>query len=310
MHDDRHQNPLLRVEDLRIRFEGPGQALDALKGVNWDLYPGEILCVVGESGSGKTVMTQALMGLVSTKPGIIGGQITANFEGQDIPMLAGLEAYLSVRGEGDERRHRLKAGWQRRYKKRVQETLVGRIGMIFQNPRNALDPLWSVGKQLIESVAIADPSLTGKALKDAARDWLRRVHIDKVDEVFALYPHELSGGMCQRVAIAQILALQTPVVIADEPTTGLDATIQAGILDLIKEVQRDYNLSVLLITHDFGVVERLADRILVLFKGEQIEIGDADRILAPGAKLHPYTQTLLNSVRALEMGDLYGEGEG
>ena len=119
-----------------------------------------------------------------------------------------------------------------------------------------------------------------------------------------MYPHELSGGMCQRAAIAQILALRTPVVIADEPTTGLDATIQAGILDLIKQVQREYGLSVLLITHDFGVVERLADRILVMYDGNQIELGDADSILAPGARIHPYTQGLLANVRALEAGDL------
>ena len=300
---------LLTVEDLRVRFEMPAGPVDALKGVNWSLYGGEILCIVGESGSGKTVMTHTLMGLVSTAPGVIGGHIRVHFDGEPVDLLEGLDGYITKRKFLKRERYHRKAGWQRLYQQRVKEHLLGRLGLIFQNPKNALDPLWNVGDQITESVRIARPDAGRREAREEALEWLRRVHIDRASQVAGLSPHELSGGMCQRVAIAQILALRTPVVIADEPTTGLDATIQAGILDLIKEVQREYGLSVLLITHDFGVVERLADRILVLFKGDQIQIGQAEDILRPGAQNHPYTAELLSNVRALEMGDLRAVSE-
>lgn len=303
-------HPLLSVQDLRVRFELPTGALDAVKGVSWELGRGEILCVVGESGSGKTVMTHALMGLLNVEPGIVGGHIWVNFDGTPRDLLAGLDEHIVITERGGRVRYRRKAGWRRTYQARSREFLVGRIGLIFQNPRNALDPLFTIGSQIGESVRLAEPDLSGKAARERAADWLRRVHIDRVGEVMHMYPHELSGGMCQRAAIAQILALRTPVVIADEPTTGLDATIQAGILDLIKGVQREYGLSVLLITHDFGVVERLADRILVMCNGDQIEIGAADDILAPGAQVHPYTAHLLRNVRALEEGNLEAASAG
>ena len=157
-----------------------------------------------------------------------------------------------------------------------------------------------VGDQIRESVMTSSPNLSKEEAWEDALRWLRRVQINHVDEVARQYPHQLSGGMCQRVAIAQILALRPEVLIADEPTTGLDATIQASILDLIKDVQTEFNLSVMLITHDFSVVERLADRILVLFRGRLLELGEADAILPPGARLHPYTSNLLKNVRVLE----------
>ena len=295
---------LLEVKNLRVHFDLPGGPVDVLDGVSWDLHEGETLCVVGESGSGKTVMTHALMGLLPVEPGVIGGQIITHFEGTPTNLLQGIENYVRVSESRGRRRIEKKAGWQRTYRARVKQHLVGKVGLIFQNPRNALDPLWTIGAQLVESVKLARPGISEDDAHKQAMEWLARVHIDRAGEVFRLYPHELSGGMCQRAAIAQILALRTPVVIADEPTTGLDATIQAGILGLLKEVQREYGLSVILITHDFAVVERLADRILVLFRGRQMEWGDADPILEEGPGVHPYTRELLRNVRALEAGDV------
>jgi len=193
-----------------------------------------------------------------------------------------------------------RSGWDRLYSRRTR-TLLGRnLGLIFQNPRNALDPLLTVGAQIEESVRMLRPNATRQDIRAEAIEWLKRVQINHAAEVAAQYPHQLSGGMCQRVAIAQILALRPEVLIADEPTTGLDATIQASILDLIKDVQQEFRLSVMLITHDFSVVERLADRILVLFRGRLLELGEADAILMPHARLHPYTGALLRNVRVLE----------
>lgn len=303
-HTPSPKKMLLEVKDLRVHFDLPAGPVDVLDGVSWELREGETLCVVGESGSGKTVMTHALMGLLPVEPGVIGGQIITHFSGTPVNLLQGIENYVQVAQGKDHKRIHKKAGWRRTYQARVKQHLVGKVGLIFQNPRNALDPLWTIGAQLVESVKLARPGIDDKDAYKQALEWLARVHIDRAGEVFRLYPHELSGGMCQRAAIAQILALRTPVVIADEPTTGLDATIQAGILGLLKEVQREYGLSVILITHDFAVVERLADRILVLFRGRQMEWGDADPILEEGPGVHPYTRELLRNVRALEAGDV------
>lgn len=291
---------LLDVRNLRVRFELPTGALDVLEGVSFSLRRGEILCVVGESGSGKTVMMHTLLGLLSVKPGVVGGEIIAHFGGQQRNLLEGLEKYVRPRTVRGREVLEKRSGWDRVYQNRTRSLLGRSLGLIFQNPRNALDPLMPVGEQIRESVLTASPGMSKEDAWKDALGWLKRVQINHAEEVARLFPHQLSGGMCQRVAIAQILALRPEVLIADEPTTGLDATIQASILDLIKDVQAEYNLSVMLITHDFSVVERLADRILVLFRGRLLELGDADAILPPGARLHPYTSNLLKNVRVLE----------
>jgi ABC-type dipeptide/oligopeptide/nickel transport system ATPase component len=291
---------LLEVRDLRVRFELGSGPLEVVDGISFTLRRNEILCVVGESGSGKTVMMHSILGLVDVEPGTVGGQIVTHFEGKMQDLLEGLPAYLTRKTVGGREVVRRRPGWERLMRKRTS-TLLGRhLGLIFQNPRNALDPLMTIGTQILESVRTARPELPAAEARAEAIGWLERVRINHPAEVFNLYPHQLSGGMCQRVAIAQILALRPDILIADEPTTGLDATIQVGILDLIKEVQREYGISVLLITHDFGVVERLADRILVLFRGRLLEYGDAEEILGRNARLHPYTSELLRNVRVLE----------
>lgn len=292
--------PLMEVEGLRVRFELANGPLEVIDNVSFTLKKGEILCVVGESGSGKTVMMHTLLGLLGVKPGVIGGHLVTHFGGRRQDLLENLPDYLTHRTVQGRERIDKKSGWDRLYTRRTR-TLLGRhLGLIFQNPRNALDPLLTVGAQIEESVRMLKPSAPRDEVRAEAIEWLKRVQINHASEVAAQYPHQLSGGMCQRVAIAQILALRPEVLIADEPTTGLDATIQASILDLIKDVQQEFGLSVMLITHDFSVVERLADRILVLFRGRLLELGDADSILMPHARLHPYTGALLRNVRVLE----------
>lgn len=292
--------PLIEVKDLRVRFELRTGPLEVIDSVSMTLKRGEILCVVGESGSGKTVMMHTLLGLLNVQPGVIGGQITTHFGGETRELLEGLPSYLRHRTVKGREVIEKKSGWDRLYTRRTQSLMGRHLGLIFQNPRNALDPLLTVGVQIEESVRMVKPDAGRDEVRSEALDWLKRVQINHADEVFSQYPHQLSGGMCQRVAIAQILALRPEVLIADEPTTGLDATIQASILDLIKDVQQEFKLTVMLITHDFSVVERLADRIMVLFRGRLLELGDADAILMPRARLHPYTGALLRNVRVLE----------
>lgn len=293
-------SPLIEVRDLRVRFELESGPFEVIDNVSFTLNREEVLCVVGESGSGKTVMMHTLLGLVNAKPGVVQGHIITHFGGQTVDLLEGLDDYVRVGQRNGQPYLEKKPGWERLYAQRTARLLGRNLGLIFQNPKNALDPLMTVGHQIMESVQTVEPTLSKEALREQAISWLKRVQINHADQVFSLYPHQLSGGMCQRVAIAQILALRPEVLIADEPTTGLDATIQASILDLIKDVQREFKLSVMLITHDFSVVEKLADRVLVLFRGRLLELGDADNVLMPRARLHPYTATLLRNVRVLE----------
>ncbi len=292
--------PLLDVRDLWVRFELDTGPLDVVKGVDFSLHANEILCLVGESGSGKTVTMHAILGLNTVDPGIVGGEVIVHFDGEARNLLEGLAGYCRfTRRNGREYVVR-KPGWRRRYNKRMRPLLGRRIGLIFQNPRNALDPLQTVGRQLEESIRHHRGKIPDAAARKEALTWLERVRIDEPAEVYKLYPHQLSGGMCQRVAIAQILALHPDILIADEPTTGLDATIQVGILELIKDLQRNFGLSVIVITHDFEVVERIADRIMVLFFGRLLEVGRAEEILGKGAVLHPYTRELVENVRVLQ----------
>ncbi|MFM7202902.1 MAG: ABC transporter ATP-binding protein [Myxococcota bacterium] len=300
MSSPNQPSPLIEVRDLRVRFELESGPFEVIDNVSFTLNREEVLCVVGESGSGKTVMMHTLLGLVDTKPGVVQGHIITHFGGETVDLLEGLDRYVKVGQREGRPYYEKKAGWNRLYAQRTTRMLGRNLGLIFQNPKNALDPLMTVGHQIMESVRTVDPALAREALREQAISWLKRVQINHAERVFSLYPHQLSGGMCQRVAIAQILALRPEVLIADEPTTGLDATIQASILDLIKDVQREFKLSVMLITHDFSVVEKLADRVLVLFRGRLLELGEADNILLPRARLHPYTATLLRNVRVLE----------
>lgn len=256
---------ILEIEGLRVDFTAPsGEVQCAVRGVDLAIARGEVLALVGESGSGKSVTAAAILGLLPERGVSARGAI--RFEGRSL--LGRSETELNqVRGHG--------------------------IGIIFQNSLSSLDPSFRVGDQLCESLRFRQ-GLRGKAARAAAHAWLERVRIRDVARVLAAYPHELSGGMRQRVMIALAMLGRPRLLIADEPTTALDPTIQKEILQLLSEINTEEGTAMLLITHDFGVVAALADRIAVMREGEIVETGVTGALLA--APTHPYTQRLVASV--------------
>ena len=269
--------PLLSVRDLRTYFDEEGQTARAVDGVSFDLARGETLGIVGESGSGKTVTNLSILRLVPTPPGrIVGGQIV--FDGRDLLSLSDSEL-RKVRGK--------------------------RIGMIFQDPMTSLNPFMRISRQLMEVTELHLGHSRTEAF-DHAVQMLELVGIPDARRRARGYPHELSGGMRQRVMIAMALSCRPELIIADEPTTALDVTIQAQILDLIRQLKADTGTSVILITHDLGVVAGMTDRLIVMYAGKVFESGSTVEIFARPA--NPYTRGLLLSVpdvTAMDRGDLY-----
>ncbi len=259
---------LLRVEDLRTYFKAEDGVVKAVDGVSFEVRRGETIGIVGESGSGKSVTSASILRLVPEPGYHAGGQI--EFAGQE----------LSAATEADMRRLR-----------------GDRISMIFQDPMTSLNPFLTVERQLTEVLEL-HRDLDRRAARRKAIEMLERVGIPDPARRIDQYPHQFSGGMRQRVMIAMALLCEPELLIADEPTTALDVTIQAQILDLIKELQGELGMSVLLITHDLGVVAGLADRVLVMYAGRVVEAGSTDRLYA--APRHPYTQGLLASVPRLD----------
>lgn len=265
-------SPVLRVEDLSVSFSGRSGKNLALKGVSFTLNKGEIVAVVGESGSGKSVTSLAVMGLLAPSATVERGTIHFSpRSGASHPLLT-----MDV-----EERRRLR----------------GRdMAMIFQEPMTSLNPVLKVGDQLTE--ALKDHQLCDSKTADAkARELLRKVRIADVDRVMKSHPHSLSGGMRQRVMIAQALACDPQLLIADEPTTALDVTVQARILQILRDLQQQSDMAVLFITHDMGVVAEIADRVVVMYRGEVVEQGSVEQIFA--APKHSYTKALLAAVPRL-----------
>ena len=262
---------ILSVHDLNIRFNLRGKVLHAIRGIDLDLYQGEVLAIVGESGSGKSVFTKSFMGLLDANGSITGG--TIDYYG----MADGKPLRLSdLRTEKD---------WLR---------VRGReIAMVMQDPMTSLNPLKTIGDQIMEAVTLHQ-GLKGAAAKEKTLEYLRDVGISDPEKRFKQYPHEFSGGMRQRVVIAIAVACNPQILICDEPTTALDVTIQAQILQLLKEMQVKYNLTIVLITHDLGVVANIADRVAVMYAGDIVEIGTSDEIYYDPR--HPYTWALLSSM--------------
>lgn len=260
--------PAVTIKDLRIALPTGGDRPYAVDGVSFDLTPGEIVCVVGESGSGKSMCAHALMGLLPSNVKTEAGEIL--FEGRNL---------LAI----DER------DWQ--------DVRGRRIAMVFQEPMTALNPLMRIGDQIAE-VFEAHGLLTPKQRKQKAIDLAREIGLPDPERIIRAYPHQLSGGQRQRAMIAMALALEPAVLVADEPTTALDVTTQAQILRLIRDLQRNRNMAVLFITHDFGVVADIADRIVVLRHGKVVEHGKAqDVLLRPQ---HDYTRALLAAVPSMQ----------
>jgi len=259
---------LLKVENLRVEFNTRrGKAL-VLNGVDFELRAGETLCVVGESGCGKSMTALALLRLIPSPPGrISAGRVL--FQGEDL-VAASMERMREVRGN--------------------------RISMIFQEPMTSLNPVLTVGDQIGESLRL-HAGLDAGAARTRSIAMLKQVGIPAPDRRVDEYPHQLSGGMRQRVMIAMALACRPDILIADEPTTALDVTVQAQIFDLLRELQRDKGTAILLITHDMGAVAEMADRVMVMYAGRLIEQGTTEQVLGqPG---HPYTRGLIDCLPEL-----------
>ncbi|MFC7061962.1 ABC transporter ATP-binding protein [Halobacillus seohaensis] len=255
---------LLEVKDLVTSFRTAGEKLSAVRGVSFSVSQGETLCIVGESGCGKSITTLSVMGLLPKNGEITNGSIL--FNGDDLTDKKE-EEMRKIRGND--------------------------ISMIFQEPMTALNPVFTVGYQLMEPLKL-HTSLSKVEVKRKAIDLLNQVGIPDPEKCLKKYPHELSGGMRQRVMIAMSLACNPSLLIADEPTTALDVTIQAQILELIDELKHELGMGVVMVTHDMGVVAEVADRVMVMYAGKVVETGTVEEIFK--APKHPYTRGLLASV--------------
>jgi len=256
--------PLLEVDDLVVEFPTRRGRLVAVDGVSFSIEPGEVLGMVGESGAGKSLIGTAIIGLLEPPGRIARGSI--RLEGQRIDDLPP-EAMRRIRGR--------------------------KIGAIFQDPLTSLNPLYTIGRQLEETIR-THLDLDGRAARARAIDLLREVGIPAPERRIDAYPHELSGGMRQRVVIALALAAEPALVVADEPTTALDVSIQAQIVQLLKRLCREHGTAVLLVTHDMGVIAETADRVAVLYAGRLVELGPVEAVIR--RPLHPYTQGLMGAI--------------
>jgi peptide/nickel transport system ATP-binding protein len=257
----------LSVRDLTIRFDSRRGGVTAIDAISFQLARGEILGIVGESGAGKSLTGNALIGLLQSPGRIAGGEIL--LDGQRIDNLPA-EAQRKIPGK--------------------------RIGAIFQDPLTSLDPLMSVGDQLVETIRTHLP-LTATAARGRAMDLLAEVGIADPAKRYGQYPHQFSGGMRQRIVIALAIAAEPDVIVADEPTTALDVSIQAQILALLRRLARQHGTAIMLVTHDMGVIAEIADRVAVMYAGRLVEIGPVDEVLR--AARHPYAAGLMGLIPSL-----------
>ncbi|HEY2602550.1 MAG TPA: ABC transporter ATP-binding protein [Thermoleophilaceae bacterium] len=261
--------PLLEVSDLRVSFATEDGVVKAVDGVSFNVSRGEVLAVVGESGSGKSVTAMTLMGLTRGPNARFEGE--AFFDGEDL-ITAPESVLRKIRGAG--------------------------IAMVFQDPMSSLDPVYRVGTQIVEQIRVHEPKLSKDQAMDRAVELMERVGIPRASERVRSYPHEFSGGMRQRVMIAMALSCSPKLLIADEPTTALDVTIQAQILDELRELGESANAGIILVTHDLGVVADIADRVVVMYAGRVVEQGTLDEIFYDPQ--HPYTWGLLGSITRVD----------
>ena len=262
------KEPLLSARDIEIEFSLRGKILKAIRKCSLDLYEGETLAIVGESGSGKSVFTKSFLGMLDANGSITGGSIM--YDGVDISKYKTEKEWLTIRGK--------------------------KISMVIQDPMTSLNPLKMIGKQIQESIELCQ-GIKGEEAKKLSIEMLKKVGIPDPERRANQYPHEFSGGMRQRVVIAIAVACRPQILICDEPTTALDVTIQAQILDLIRALQRELNMTVIYITHDLGVVANVADRVAVMYAGQIVEYGLVNEIFYDA--WHPYTWALLSSLPQL-----------
>ncbi|MCB8878189.1 ABC transporter ATP-binding protein [Acidisoma silvae] len=267
--------PLLEVRDLRVDFRGEMGTVSAVSGISFTVQKGETLVIVGESGSGKSVTSLAVMGLIPQPPGrIAGGEILFHARDGQTHDLAKADA------------------------RTMQHLRGAEIAMIFQEPMTALNPVYTIGAQIVETIRLHEP-LSRRAARLRAIDMLALLGVPEPQRRFDAYPHELSGGLRQRAMIAMALACSPSLLIADEPTTALDVTVQAQILDMIARLQKELSMGVIFITHNLGVAAEIADRVLVMYAGQTVEAAPAADIFQDPRM--PYTRGLLKSIPRLGM---------
>ena len=263
---------LLKIEHLSVGIQSPGGKVQAVRDVSFELYPGEVLAIVGESGCGKSMLCKTIMKLLPKSARIEGGKIIAN--GVDIT----------------------------NYSDKDMQKLRGKsFSMIFQDPMTALNPTIPIGKQIAEAILVHEPKLGKEAVYNRVIALMDLVGIRQPQERYNLYPYNFSGGMRQRSVMAIALAANPQILLADEPTTALDVTIQAQILDLLKDIQGKLGTATILVSHDLGVVARAADRVAIMYAGKIVEIGTAEEIYYDPR--HPYTWGLMQSLPALNKGN-------
>ena len=262
------REPILSARDVEISFSLRGKRLNAIRRCSLDLYQGETLAIVGESGSGKSVFTKSFLGMLDANGSITGGSIL--FEGKDLAKYKTEKDWMTIRGK--------------------------KISMVMQDPMTSLNPLKKIGRQIEESIEL-NQGIKGPEAKKMALEMLKKVGIPDPERRYQQYPHEFSGGMRQRVVIAIAAACRPQILICDEPTTALDVTIQAQILNLIRDLQKELNMTVIYITHDLGVVANVADRVAVMYAGQIVEYGKVDEIFYDA--WHPYTWALLSALPQL-----------
>jgi oligopeptide/dipeptide ABC transporter ATP-binding protein len=262
--------PVLSIRDLTVEFKTEDGIVHAVTDVNYDLAPGETLGVVGESGSGKSVSVMTMLGLIPQPPGrVVSGE--AIFKGKDLMKMS---------------------------KKQLRKIRGGDAAMIFQDPMTSLNPVLTIGNQLSEAIQTHHPDVSDKAAREHTIKLLELVGVPFADRRYDQYPHEFSGGMRQRAMIAMAIANEPAVLIADEPTTALDVTIQAQIVEVLKTAQRETHAATILITHDLGLIAELADRVVVMYAGRVVELGDVYTIF--NSPRHPYTVGLMSSLARLD----------
>ena len=261
-------NHLIDIKDLRVSFFTPGGEVQAVRGVSWFLEEGEALGIVGESGSGKSVSVYAVMRLLQHPGRVVGGSI--HFNGIDILGLSE-EEMRKIRGND--------------------------IAMIFQDPMTSLNPVYTVGNQIVEPLKL-HRNLKGKRARERAEELLSMVGIPNPARRLKQYPFEFSGGMRQRAMISMALACEPKLLIADEPTTALDVTIQAQILEIMKDLKKSRNMSIVLITHDLGIVSDICNKIIIMYGGEIMEYGPIESLYKNPS--HPYTNGLINSLPKID----------
>jgi oligopeptide/dipeptide ABC transporter ATP-binding protein len=263
-------DPVLSIQDLTVEFKTEDGIVRAVTGVSYDVFPGETLGVVGESGSGKSVSVMSMLGLIPVPPGrIVSGQ--ALYKGQDLLTMP---------------------------KKQLRDIRGGQVAMIFQDPMTSLNPVLTIGNQISEAIQVHHPGTSDDDARKRTVHLLELVGVPSAERRFDQYPHEFSGGMRQRAMIAMSIANDPQVLIADEPTTALDVTIQAQIIEVMRAAQQETHAAIILITHDLGLIAELADRVIVMYAGRVVELGDVHTIF--NSPRHPYTVGLMNSLARLD----------